>query len=702
VHHHHVDVAVSFPGPARVLAEYTTVPDLTFSEMDFLTHSVRNPPIVSDRLTEANAYQKYREKDNRVQKEVSDYFHSVRLPFIELSGSGRRFFNSDLDNEPYILPSEYGHIKHLHVHDQSGNKAQQRLSAHQVDMCEKTTAQSSPQPGKKLGNSRAYSHTNDRLDDKSGNGTTLVTWSDSDYSLDPTRKIEYRLKYPSQSPMPESVRKLLHKTGIFHGTRLSNGRDNIHGRHDRKSCPRKSDHKSPNIPQDTSPKGDKNVAQADDISRKQNETRISSMVLSKQSEDTCMVERACGVNDTRASVCEQNPQCAPAPHQNQDLHSPEARRHLDRIEKPIEKAIDKNTVNIMGDITPTSRARLASEARIKRPPTRTTQVAMQVASYDSAIFNAATIIKHGSLKAIVPIVDSTPILQAVLSEPIKVHSGAQAEQVTRPGHTSSTSGQPQAPISLSVISLSPDNFQASENEEILKDQQLSGPGKIDRGQSPGLISYPDVTQNGNSENMSQQPCYGIGQVTHEPLPTRGSWIPYVHRDTEMPQGSLLPAIPLYHTSYASQTVLGSSGAPIEHLFKIQTRNSYPERILDEEELSYGLAETERLCDLRDGYDSTEYPYERGQIGQDVSISNQPWLPVADNYTDTEYPYNPNRYQPAFTGPASRLVSRQSVMDYAQHPIQQTNFDVGHASQESERFAEGIAPVPGFWKPHRHY
>jgi hypothetical protein len=195
-----------------------TVPDLAFSEMDFLQRSSRHMSSMKEDKASSKSREKEKRKAARAQVEISTFFKPRQMPLQpvplnqgsrapsaytrdRLSGSG----NSDLDYN--YLDRHKERSQSFHNPEKPTLDFQRSGPASDILSAPIRCSQiSSPQSvASKL----------------SGKATTYISWSETQISQDAKSQDLRKLDRTQASPSSESVLRTLENTGIFRDTGIS-------------------------------------------------------------------------------------------------------------------------------------------------------------------------------------------------------------------------------------------------------------------------------------------------------------------------------------------------------------------------------------------------------------------------------------------------------------------------------------------------
>lgn len=196
----------------------STVPDLAFSEMEFLQHARRDaPPLVQENRLPSNrmsSKEKERRKAESQHHEISTFFKPIKAPLEEASSNPRIERSSiHVNDEPASLLHQGGSIRRPSI-------ALSRLSDYPEKLQSIYSRQlSSPNkystPHRPFSNPPgSFVHAPSVL---SGRPETGITWSESQFSPGATG-VSRRLRELQRSPAPAFIQKSLDRTGVFNDT----------------------------------------------------------------------------------------------------------------------------------------------------------------------------------------------------------------------------------------------------------------------------------------------------------------------------------------------------------------------------------------------------------------------------------------------------------------------------------------------------
>ncbi|CAL3962303.1 unnamed protein product [Diplocarpon coronariae] len=205
-------------GRASSPARRRGLPDLAFSEMDFLQHTNRKGPVESRERVTSKSLEREKRKTTRAQEEISTFFGPINIPLQEVSTNRTGRSTSRVNNELpiYAKQSEQDQDQKMPSYErsesfdfqqeQSCGKERPSQPSHEKE-AHRSYPRAASQPMKDTGSTSKLS----------SKAMSTVSWSESQVSpaITPRQTVLDRL---SASPTPASVWKSIENTGIFEGT----------------------------------------------------------------------------------------------------------------------------------------------------------------------------------------------------------------------------------------------------------------------------------------------------------------------------------------------------------------------------------------------------------------------------------------------------------------------------------------------------
>lgn len=190
------------------------VPDLAFSEMDFLHHSRRNAPTAKPDHITSKSREKDKRKAARIQDEISDFFKPSRAPLREtnpnISGRASSTYTARHDSiySKQVVANRYRKMNERSQNPELAKQPESRLSL------DRSSTRHGRSPSV---------HYAGRLPDStsrlSGKADTYITWSETQLSQGPPTVSRHQIHFDQQrSPTPASIRRSLRDTGIYRDT----------------------------------------------------------------------------------------------------------------------------------------------------------------------------------------------------------------------------------------------------------------------------------------------------------------------------------------------------------------------------------------------------------------------------------------------------------------------------------------------------
>jgi hypothetical protein len=202
------------------------VPDLAFSEMEFLRHSKYQPEERRIKKGVKKSREKEKPKSQRLQDKISTLFRVKKQPLysIDLNATSHRL--SDYDSASVNGHQRYQLHDRCHPTNSVADSSSTTGLYQQLSGFEKgaVSPKKSLQPCDRLqcrSDSREIALSFGRRSDRA---TTYFTWSDSNRSPVATAGYFQSENDPKQhTSTPESVRRSLENTGVFDGTGIDRG-----------------------------------------------------------------------------------------------------------------------------------------------------------------------------------------------------------------------------------------------------------------------------------------------------------------------------------------------------------------------------------------------------------------------------------------------------------------------------------------------
>jgi hypothetical protein len=198
---------------------YITVPDLAFSEMDFLQLSNRQASVLKEDKISSMSREKEKRKAARAQDEISTFFKPSKMPLQPNKLNKRSFASTDAKDrrsghtgvEPDFLRPHYERSQSFDVPKKPNlglGRAKPTSDILSESLrCSPTTSR--PQ------------NVVDSASKLSGRAMSYVSWSETQLSQGTTSRDLSKIGRTRESPTPESIRRALEKTGIFRNTGIS-------------------------------------------------------------------------------------------------------------------------------------------------------------------------------------------------------------------------------------------------------------------------------------------------------------------------------------------------------------------------------------------------------------------------------------------------------------------------------------------------
>jgi hypothetical protein len=193
------------------------VPDLAFSEMDFLQRSKQTSSRKGEDKTLSRSREKEKRKAERAHEEISDFFKPNRAPLEDISANARRTALSISVNEEPLISNTY-------ISNQRNSEEQTRPQSAGIS-CLRSSSRASfsnaPSAPRALAASlQDWSNNPDTASKRSGRAASYVTWSETQFSPGAIAAGR-RMRDSDQcqaSPTPEPIRRSIENTGVFRDT----------------------------------------------------------------------------------------------------------------------------------------------------------------------------------------------------------------------------------------------------------------------------------------------------------------------------------------------------------------------------------------------------------------------------------------------------------------------------------------------------
>ncbi|PBP19596.1 hypothetical protein BUE80_DR009575 [Diplocarpon rosae] len=205
-------------GRASSPARRRGLPDLAFSEMDFLQRSSRKGPAENRERVTSKCHEKEKRKVTRAQEEISTFFGPMKMPLQKVSTNTTKAYSSSAKNDRsiYAKRMEQDQNQMTSSYERSGS-----FDFQQERPCSKGRPGQPSHEHKAYGSySRAASNPMEHpgsASKLSSKATSTLSWSESQFSpaITTPKRVLDRL---SVSPTPSSVWRSIENTGIFKGT----------------------------------------------------------------------------------------------------------------------------------------------------------------------------------------------------------------------------------------------------------------------------------------------------------------------------------------------------------------------------------------------------------------------------------------------------------------------------------------------------
>ncbi|KAF7959558.1 hypothetical protein EAE96_001174 [Botrytis aclada] len=198
------------------------LPDLAFSEMDFLQRSGKKSQI-NDSIVVPKSRLKEKKKAARAQNEIAEFFKPPKTPVRDDSPNidhltsptstfevplYERQLRKDREDDRYRYYTEPSAARVDEKRSHLMDSGHQQVQSNELQFPDKTTPKLQSE---EISNHKVHSKTTD----------TIVTWSESQYSPGATmtlRRAREQYCQRQMSATPDSVRNSIERTGIFKGT----------------------------------------------------------------------------------------------------------------------------------------------------------------------------------------------------------------------------------------------------------------------------------------------------------------------------------------------------------------------------------------------------------------------------------------------------------------------------------------------------
>lgn len=197
----------------------STVPDLAFSEMEFLRRSKQRPAKMEEKKSLSKSQEKEKRRSERAQNEISEYFKPSTNVRVEVEKADRQQASYTSNVDYNLRQGEIGKDRY-----QSSDLSKERFLGLDRRHAFEQLAAMPHLRGQMVQLGVAPDMTR-KLSDRD---TTYYTWSDSARS--PVVSQNKKMTGSVVSTTPESVRQMLNDTGIFRNTGVDRTTGGMHER----------------------------------------------------------------------------------------------------------------------------------------------------------------------------------------------------------------------------------------------------------------------------------------------------------------------------------------------------------------------------------------------------------------------------------------------------------------------------------------
>ena len=199
-------------------SDVCAVPDLAFSEMDFLQRSNKYITDIEEDKISSKSKDKERRKAAREQDEISTFFKSSKMP-MQQTPLNRRGASSS--NQATDLRSR------SHAQLDSVCSGQQDETSNSFEITVKSSLgfgrnrRPADIPSAFIGRypiAKDLEHVRNPASKQSGRASTYISWSETPFSQEGKPRELSKVDRTRASSTPESIRRSLEETGIFRGT----------------------------------------------------------------------------------------------------------------------------------------------------------------------------------------------------------------------------------------------------------------------------------------------------------------------------------------------------------------------------------------------------------------------------------------------------------------------------------------------------
>ncbi|KAK0119023.1 hypothetical protein ONS96_012092 [Cadophora gregata f. sp. sojae] len=209
-------------GRASSPARRRGLPDLAFSEMEFLQHSRARPQSDKENMVKSRSREKEREKSSRMQDEISTFFRPTRAHLQAVSpncsGAAQDVFRKEPNLYSKRLDPEGDRDKYRDSEPLDLRSEPSRDFEVAGPFFEKYQVSHDYNASQRVDHSTNPPDSSSRV---SGKATTYVSWSESQRSPVSTSR-HGSFDQRNISLTPDSVRRSIEKTRIFRGTGIEN------------------------------------------------------------------------------------------------------------------------------------------------------------------------------------------------------------------------------------------------------------------------------------------------------------------------------------------------------------------------------------------------------------------------------------------------------------------------------------------------
>jgi len=197
----------------------STVPDLAFSEMDFLRHSKQRPVAMEEKKSLSKSRESEKRRSERAQNEISEYFKPSFKVNVEVEGADEQQASCTSTGNHKLRRGEIGKHRYQSCYSKSTSRSIDLSKEPLLELDRRHAFKQLAAMPHLRGQTVQPSVAPDVNTKLSDTDTTYFTWSDSARSPE-ISQCKQKTCYVVSST-PESIRQMLTDTGIFRNTGIN-------------------------------------------------------------------------------------------------------------------------------------------------------------------------------------------------------------------------------------------------------------------------------------------------------------------------------------------------------------------------------------------------------------------------------------------------------------------------------------------------